>query len=289
MAEIGRPQLQNQYQDVTINRNLKNTSNKSKSTGDELNALAGIKEKSKFVDGATHNKMGRDEFLRMLTHQLAHQDPMDPMDQKKMTAELAQFAQLEQLTGMHKLLEKQGQNAPLEVKFYGASFLGKEVVTSGTTLDFDENKGALSVPYTLDRPAKNVMLRIYDQKGQMISQIERENQMPGAQSIIWDGKSLDGTIAAKGTYIVDVHAWDENLQEFKGETKSTGVVTGVRFENGETVLTLNGKKSVYLRDVESFKIVDNNKGMTQGEQSVVMPSVTQARNDAVKAYEAQVK
>jgi flagellar hook assembly protein FlgD len=33
-------------------------------------------------------QMGKDEFLKLLTHQLQNQDPLNPMDQSKMTGEL---------------------------------------------------------------------------------------------------------------------------------------------------------------------------------------------------------
>jgi flagellar basal-body rod modification protein FlgD len=39
-----------------------------------------------------------------------------------------------------------------------------------------------------------------------------------------------------------------------GVTRAEGTVTGVRFENGETILDVNGGKKVYLKDVESFSL-----------------------------------
>jgi flagellar basal-body rod modification protein FlgD len=44
------------------------------------------------------DQMGRDAFLRLLTTQLAHQDPTAPQDNGEMIAQLAQFSSLEQLT-----------------------------------------------------------------------------------------------------------------------------------------------------------------------------------------------
>jgi hypothetical protein len=41
--------------------------------------------------------------------------------------------------------------------------------------------------------------------------------------------------------------------QIKAETKATGVVESVFFENGETVLKVDGRK-VFLRDVDSFII-----------------------------------
>ena len=50
-------------------------------------------------------QLGRDTFLRLLTTQLAHQDPMQPQADGEFIAQLAQFSSLEQLTQMQATLE----------------------------------------------------------------------------------------------------------------------------------------------------------------------------------------
>ena len=54
---------------------------------------------------ATTKELGRDTFLRLLTTQLAHQDPMQPQADGEFMAQLAQFSSLEQLTQMQATLE----------------------------------------------------------------------------------------------------------------------------------------------------------------------------------------
>ena len=53
----------------------------------------------------TTKELGRDTFLRLLTTQLAHQDPMQPQADGEFMAQLAQFSSLEQLTQMQATLE----------------------------------------------------------------------------------------------------------------------------------------------------------------------------------------
>ena len=45
--------------------------------------------------GGITSSQGRDEFLRLLTAQLKHQDPLDPVPQHEFLAQLAQFSTLE--------------------------------------------------------------------------------------------------------------------------------------------------------------------------------------------------
>ena len=44
------------------------------------------------------NSLGQDAFLKLLTTQLAHQDPMAPKEDGEFMAQLAQFSSLEKLT-----------------------------------------------------------------------------------------------------------------------------------------------------------------------------------------------
>lgn len=51
------------------------------------------------------DSLGRDAFLRLLTTQLAHQDPVQPQADGEFIAQLATFSSLEQLTEMRKTLD----------------------------------------------------------------------------------------------------------------------------------------------------------------------------------------
>lgn len=255
MSIIGKPELTRNktWENITMHKKPSQKQN----IDQVLDGVKGLKKGIQFVDAKKHNKMGKDEFLKLLTNQLANQDPLKPMDQNKFAADLAQFAQLEQLANINTSIGKQNSNAGVENKFYAASFLGKQAMTSGTTVDY-KGDGITEIPFYLPKHAKNLVLRIFDGKNQLIGQIEKENFSSGSNSIVWNGGSLDGTTAAKDTYRIEVRAWDEGYNEFRGETKSFGVVTGVSFEGGETILTLDGKKRAYLRDVENFKLLEQN-------------------------------
>jgi flagellar basal-body rod modification protein FlgD len=259
MPEMGRPvtALERSYSQVTMGPKKarpQEESNENLSAQEKqklYNKITGYKEESIYKDGKKHNQIGKDEFLKLLSHQLQNQDPMNPMEQNKFAAELAQFSQLEQLTNLNSKFDKLTDNANLEDKFYGASFLGKEIVTSGTSVKFNGEGTEAPLMFSLAKPAQKVMIRIFDNKNNMIDEIWKENLGQGAQQLSWDGEQLDKSIAAPGEYTLQVKAWDEGLQEIDANTKVTGVVESVFFEDGESVLMVNGSK-VFLRDVDSF-------------------------------------
>ncbi len=255
MPEIGRPVTPQQMQYSQVQMGPKpltgNGSGDSQQKQDLINKVTGYKPKNELFKEGPHNQMGKDEFLKLLTFQLQNQDPMNPMDQSKMTGELAQFSQLEQLTSLNKKFEDGNKTQGIQDKFYAASFVGKKVVTTGSSIDLKENGDAGDVLFKIDAPAAKVMVRILDSKNNISGEIWKEGMSEGSHQITWDGVALDGSPAVKGTYTVQVKAWDQMGQPIGTRTEATGVVQSVTFEQGEPVLTVNGQK-VFLRDVASF-------------------------------------
>lgn len=260
MPEIGNPnEVSNNFRGISkyngpdrgraVNPNSLRS---DKNVGEVLNDIAGARKEQKFVDKDKHNRLDKDAFLKLLSSQLANQDPFKPVDQKKFAADMAQFAQLEQLANMNSKMDKTTSGAESQAKFMGASFIGKSIHTSGTSVPYNGEDMRVNLPFYLDRPAKNVVIRIFDKSNNIVAQLDKESMGSGSNSVSWDGVQMDGTRAVKGDYRFDVQAWDEKYQAFKGKTKAEGVVTGVTFENGETMLEVDHDKKVALRDVDSF-------------------------------------
>jgi flagellar basal-body rod modification protein FlgD len=259
MPGIGNPnQPQNNFAKISkyngtargeaVNPNSRRNSN----IGEVLNDIAGAKQEQKFVDKDQHNRLDKNAFLKLLSTQLANQDPLKPMDQKKFAADMAQFAQLEQMTNMNTKMDKAQANNTQQLKYMGASFIGKAVHTQGTSVPYNGEDMRVDLPFYLDKPAQNVTIRVFDKANNLIAQINKDTRGAGTNSVTWNGKQMDGVRAVKGDYRFDVQAYDDKYQPFKGQTKAQGIVTGVAFENGETMLTVDGNRKVALRDVDSF-------------------------------------
>ena len=259
MPEMGRPVTAQQAQYNQVQMAPKSLAGRGKSEAEQREALinkaTGYKPKNELFKEGPHNALGKDEFMKLLTFQLQNQDPMNPMDQSKFTGELAQFSQLEQLSNLNKKFEDAGKNQAIQDKFYAASFVGKKVVTTGSTMNLKESGDPSEVLFKLDGQASKVMVRILDSKNNVAGEIWKEGLSEGAHQVTWDGVALDGTPAVKGKYTAQVKAWDENGQEVGTRTEATGVVQSVTFDQGEPVLTVDGQK-VFLRDVASFHTSD---------------------------------
>jgi flagellar basal-body rod modification protein FlgD len=271
MPEIGRPTTaqEQQYRQVTM-------APKEVSNDEIIRRATGTKPKGIHSD-KPHNQMGKDEFLKLLTYQLQNQDPMNPMEQSKMTGELAQFSQLEQLSNLNGKFDKIQQNQGIQDKFYAASFVGKRVVTTGSSIKLTQEGESADVLFKLEGPADKVVIRLMDEKNQVVGEMWREGLSAGGHQIQWDGVSMDGTLAAKGNYKAVVKAWQANGMEVPARTEATGIVSSVSFDEGEPVLSVDNQK-VYLRDVTSFHEADGSQGR--------MRPMGQATNEAMAAAKA---
>jgi flagellar basal-body rod modification protein FlgD len=91
-------------------------------------------------------------FLKLLTTQLANQDPSSPMDSTQMISQTSQLASMEQLT---KLTQTTTDTYSLNQRSAAANIIGKQVSwtdTDGTT----KTGTASSVTFTSDGPTVTV-------------------------------------------------------------------------------------------------------------------------------------
>lgn len=79
---------------------------------------------NKYQRDPSKNSLGKDEFLKLLTVQMSHQDPLSPMDNKDMIAQLAQFSSVEQMTQVNQNLDSMKKYFSSQS---GYSMLGKSV------------------------------------------------------------------------------------------------------------------------------------------------------------------
>lgn len=108
--------------------------------------------------GSTANRvprreLGQEDFLRLLTVQLASQDPLKPMDDTAFIAQMAQFSALEQSSVMTREMVLLRADGAWQA---GAAMLGHEVTVTG---EKGEESGVVEAVEIQDGA---VMLRLGD-------------------------------------------------------------------------------------------------------------------------------
>jgi flagellar basal-body rod modification protein FlgD len=178
-----------------------------------------------------------DEFLKLLTTQLQHQDPLSPLDPNQFTQELVQFSSVEQQiqtnSSLSTLISLQ-QNAQVTSAL---GFLGHTVVISGTTADLANGKATWN--YSINKPA-TATINVSDSTGKVVFSTT-QGVTPGQQTFTWNGQTSNGNVLSSGTYKISITATDANGQSVAVATQSQGVVSGVDVSQSPPALTVNGQ------------------------------------------------
>ncbi len=179
--------------------------------------------------------MGKDDFLTLLVTQLQNQDPLNPAESTEFVSQLAQFSALEQMSNVNEnlkiiqLFEQSINNAQ------AMNFIGKTVRANGSMFEVEFNESH-DIKFQLAEDAAAVHIKIYDNLGEFITELEPGEMAAGEHTVTWDGTDENDTPVSPGTYSFTVEAENED-----GETMPTAAyieeeITGVSYHDGNTYL-----------------------------------------------------
>lgn len=196
------------------------------------------------------DKLGKNEFLKILTVQLANQDPTKPMDSHEFVAQLAQFSALEQQQNTNDTLTQllalqQGASGSAAV-----GMVGKDALYDANQMDLAKG-GNITVNTTLVADAASVTMEVDDAQGNVIRRQGFGARKAGSNALTWDGKNDNGAVQAPGTYYVSVSAVDLAGKSVDVTQQARGRITGVVFDSGSPQLLI-GNTSIPLSDVQAI-------------------------------------
>lgn len=215
----------------------------------DVTSLGLIKPAKSTVDASAGLAKNFDDFLRLLTTQLEHQDPLEPLDANEFTNQLVQFSNVEQAIAQNVRLDNLIALQQANQVVGAVSFIGKSVEAVGNVAPLKD--GQAQINYVLSQPAAALSISVVDQQGRIVRTIDGESTV-GAHEFVWDGLSDQGLAQPEGIYSFRVTAIDDEGAAFPVATSITGVVTGVSSEDGGITLGLSGI-GVPLSDVLSVR------------------------------------
>ncbi len=203
--------------------------------------------------------LNQDDFMKLLLEELSHQDPLNPMDSKEFTVQMTQFSTLEGINEMTKSMagiedinlnlqnlldyQRSMQNATV------TNMIGKTVKMDGSFSHLGETA---TMNYDLPDDAETVRIIIKDSTGKAVYAEDLGPQASGSNKYSWDGTDSSGEKLAEGTYTFDIEARNASGQMVLAETRSSGYVTGVTYDNGLAYLILDDSTRVDVSDIKSI-------------------------------------
>ncbi len=191
--------------------------------------------------------MGKDDFLKLLVTQLQNQDPLNPADSTEFTAQLATFSSLEELQNINTTLSGVSTSQSILTNSQAVDYIGKRIQALGDRIYLSDGQ-ADPVEFTLSADAAGVYVRIYDQYGEFVRDMELGALGSGQHGVQWDGLDGDGQQASDGSYQYEVIAMDVDGNLTDVTSFTTGTVSGVYYKNG-TAYLVTADQEIALGDV----------------------------------------
>lgn len=191
--------------------------------------------------------MGKDDFLQLLVTQLQAQDPLNPMDSTGFTAQLAQFSSLEELQNINETLGDVGNSQTILTNSQAVDYIGKQIQAVGDQLYLNGGE-PVPIEFNIDEDAAGVYIKIYNQYGDFVQDIDAGPMTAGQQHVDWDGLNYQNQQAPDGIYRYEAMAMDENGDTVAATTFTTGTISGVYYKNGSAYL-LSDNQEILLGNV----------------------------------------
>lgn len=187
------------------------------------------------------DSVSKDDFLQLLITQLQSQDPLDPQDSTEFTQQLATFSSLEQLFSINDGIQSLQLLNLSNTNSLTLNLIGKEITASGGNISVTDSS-ITPISFEIEEDAEKVTLTITDSNGNVVKTVDLGKQTSGTHSFTWDGKLDDGSTASTGDYTFEITAVDSSGEVVTVNTYTTGIVTGIQFENGIAYAIVDGQK-----------------------------------------------
>ncbi|OAJ34185.1 flagellar hook assembly protein FlgD [Piscirickettsia salmonis] len=197
-------------------------------------------------------ELGQDDFLKLLTTQLKHQDPMQPQENGEFLAQMAQFSTVDGINSINDAVGSLVAELKSTTALQASALVGRSVLAEsdkGLLIEGEEFKADIEVP----KNAKEVKVNIFTDGGSLVRQVEIGDLADGNYSFVWDGKDESGKLMPPGRYQFAAEA------QVEGETQQLPLAVYANIDsvilgkNGEeTQVSLSGIGQVSISGIKQL-------------------------------------
>ncbi len=175
----------------------------------EINNFENIPGLRSIVDAKDERKdkteLGQNEFLKLMTTQLANQDPLQPMENGDFMGQIAQFGTVNGITDLLASFKDLAANLQSSQALQASNLIGRQVLVN---LDqgYLPQGGSLVGAAELASSSSDVAVNVFDSSGEVIARVELGAQPAGLTQFQWDGTTFGGQKAPAGRYRIEIEA-----------------------------------------------------------------------------------
>ncbi|CAM2791970.1 flagellar hook assembly protein FlgD [Vibrio ordalii] len=201
-----------------------------------IDQLKSLQDQKKTEETTGKQDLKQEDFLSLLTKQLAQQDPFKPVSNDQMIAQMASFATVDGIGKMNTQFESLNSSMTSNQALQASSLVGRDVLVPGAAGIKKEDAGMaamVKLPQSLD----NLFIRIENEAGQLVRTFDVGAKSAGDNRVEWDGNDQNGNPLPGGKYQVKASGL------LDGESKEFAVST---YANVNSVLLGKGDGNVLL-------------------------------------------
>ncbi|WP_115048402.1 flagellar hook capping FlgD N-terminal domain-containing protein [Xanthomonas arboricola] len=206
--------------------------------GSDLYASLGLSTSSPASTKKKEESLGQADFLKLMTEQLQHQDPLKPMENSAFLGQLAQFSTVQGIGDLNTKVSSfsDAQNSDQVLK--GASLVGHNVLVPSAQVAISATNSANGVVAATS--AGTVNFEITDANGAFVKQLSVPSSGAGEVAFAWDGTDANGNRMAPGKYGVTATQTDTAGSKSKLPTYVDAPVESVTIGSEGLYLNLTG-------------------------------------------------
>ncbi|CAH0525148.1 flagellar hook assembly protein FlgD [Vibrio hippocampi] len=201
-----------------------------------VDQLKKLQEQNKPNESTGKQELKQEDFLSLLTKQLAQQDPFKPVGNDQMIAQMASFATVDGIGKMNSQFESLNSSMTSNQALQASSLVGRDVLVPGAAGVKEADKG-MAAMVKLPQAMNEVFVRVENEAGQLVRTFSAGAKPAGDARVEWDGKDDRGNALPEGRYKVKASGLLE------GESKEFEVST---YANVNSVLLGKGDGNVLL-------------------------------------------
>ena len=202
------------------------------------------------IPEAQNQQLSQDDFFSLLSQQLSMQDPFKPVDNDQMIAQMASFSTVDGISKLNEEIVNLNSVMTSSQALQASGLVGRKVLIPSDTGHISATdptmKGVISTPEAI----KDIVVRIEDEKGQLIKTYTVDGSAGGNIDVDWDGLDKNGKPVAEGNYSIKASGRVDGASEDLA-VSTYAHVTSVSLGTASTgaILNLRGIGGIKLNDV----------------------------------------
>ncbi|AKS16350.1 flagellar hook capping FlgD N-terminal domain-containing protein [Xanthomonas campestris] len=213
--------------------------------GSDLYNSLGLTTSSKVAK--KEDALGQADFLKLMTEQLQHQDPLKPMENSAFLGQLAQFSTVQGIGDLNTKVGNFSDSMNSDQVLKGAALVGHNVLVPSAQVTIDATGSAKGVVAATS--AGFVNFEITDANGTFVKQLSVPASAAGEVSFAWDGTDANGNRMAAGKYGITATQTDTAGAKSKLATYVDAPVDSVTIGSDGLYLNLTGLGTSPLANV----------------------------------------